>query len=389
MVRVGRISLILFSVSATTSIANTGVYIGAGFTVQLASTSKIQLVSENIWMTPSAPASPKIGDERPYPETSYHCRFLLRNLTTQPATIQVGMPVEYMHEEIQKQIGLPGASEAFARRYKFSVRDKTTTYQPRTARGKGTRDHDFSTFVWNMTFDAQESRELQIDYCVPMSFAGMSSAIDWSRDPREFDDGVSFLFDGALVVWFVYVTETGSSWSGPIESATFCVRSSPLDARAQREGFAVFGIDRGSHESTVPTYLPVQRFAMPQGWKQTADGIEWTFQDLKPGPEFVIRYYTMFFPRDASELQRKLDELGTSYQPVATAKTLMQIREALLTTFGMPAKSNAVRRFVENEMWYKPQPDFDLAKLTPEQRAMLAEIDDRIAKLPNAGEPKR
>jgi len=298
------------------------------------------------------------------------------------------MPVDYLYEEIEEQVGMPGASEAFARRYQFTARDTTTVYQPRIAHGKGTRDHDFSTFVWSMTFDARESRELQIEYCVPMSYAGMSSAIDWSRDPREFEDGVTFLFDGAYIVYFTYVTETGSSWSGSIESATFCIHSSPLDARARREGFAVFGIDLGIQETAVPAYLPVQRFAIPPGWKQTDEGIEWSFKNFKPGPEFVVRYYTPLLPRDASDLRRKLDELGTSYYPKANAKNLAQIREALLTTFGMPAKSKEVRRFVESEMWYQPQADFDVARISPQQREMLAIIDDRIAKLPHPGATK-
>ena len=92
-------------------------------------------------------------------------------------------------------------------------------------------------FLWDMTFAAGETKTLHVGYILPMSFAGGTT--------RKLDDPEKILnpqyekpwharIEGCMVVFFSYITETGQSWAGPIEKATFRVRNTVFEDGLRR-----------------------------------------------------------------------------------------------------------------------------------------------------------
>jgi len=374
--------------TATHASANTAVYSGSGFTVKLEKNAKLQLVSEEISITPiTSEHDVELGK---VPDVNYDCRFNLRNLSNEAVTAQVGMPVDFAIEGVYRFEGETRPQKKMLEYYRFRAEAGENRFQPRFARGDGGGSRKYNVFVWNMTFAPHETQNLHISYRVPMSFGGASTEINWGTDDNLHKRcPICLEFTGAYLFWLTYVTETGKSWKGLIEKATFRVNCSQFQANVNRIGIAKmlslpepFSNRKPSPDDKDDTELltdagDMRRFALPAGWHETERGLEWTFSNFKPGPDFVVRFYWPLVPQSVPVLQKALGRL--EHRTAAQAhRNLVTFRELLLATFGKPPSSPEVQAFCERQMWYEPRKDFTIDKLTPVQKTMLEYLDSEV-----------
>ena len=192
-----------------------------------------------------------------------------------------------------------------------------------------------------------------------------------------------------VVVGFSYITETGRSWAGPIKHATFrfantvfehCLRRYPFYVGGEKEDLppgaaipgegrslveemdvAIFGYEIGLKLGTVypqispagwkPAYIPEIPPGKPEP-KYEPDGMVWKFENYKPGPPLEFAYYLLGFPEKIGDCDPWVKQmLGKT----PTKAEVLELREILATFFGIAPKTVAVKRFVEQQIWFNPQ----------------------------------
>jgi hypothetical protein len=168
-------------VAASRAVPNVGIFAGAGHTVVLATSAEVQLVSEAVRI-------------------------------------------------------VVGTSRA---EYRFLARDADRTYHIRYVADDA--DGGFQhLFLWEMDFAPGETRHLRVSYELNVSITGWpASAAAWqhfvARTPMPMEEWAagestwSAMLSLGWLVYVQYVTETGASWAGEIERATFSVDTSAIE----------------------------------------------------------------------------------------------------------------------------------------------------------------
>ena len=221
-----------------------------------------------------------------------------------------------------------------------------------------------------------------------------------------------------VVVGFSYITETGQSWAGPIEKATFrventvfehCLRRCPIYVGGDAEDIppgtaipgegrslveemdtAIFGYGIGLKLGAVypqispggwgPTYIP----ELPPGGprpKYEPDGIVWKFENYKPGTYLEFKYYLVGFPERAADCDPWVRQmLGKT----PTKGDVRELREILAAFYGIAPRTASVKRFVEQQVWFNPQSKGSESVLSEPRRAVLACLEVIANKQQNA-----
>jgi len=374
---------------------NTGVFAGSGHTLQLIKSADVQMVSEDVTIRPIC------GSSMMEHSVEFRCTFVLKNRSSKPLKIQVGFPLD------RKYYGPPrkpsdDASEVLS--YHFIARDAANTYHVRyeAADAQGRYAH---IFLWDMEFAASETKTLQVGYLLPMSFAAHTT-----RKPDDAENALSppkrekpwhVRTEACGVVFFYYVTETGQSWAGPIEKATFrlcCntfehslrrlpeyVGGSPADLPPDvvipeegivtEEGFvlgmrlATFYRDV-SPEGWKPAYIPEIPPGEPKPTREP-DGIAWKFENYKPGPPLEFAYYLMGFPETPADCDPGVKcVLGKK----PTTADGLELREVVAAFSGVAPQTASVKRLVERQVWFRPQSTVRETELSKPHRAVLERL---------------
>ena len=148
--------------------ANAGIFFGSGHTIALGKSEQIQLVSEDVTVSPHLEWQ-MMGDS-----VTYRCKFVLKNLTAKPTTIQAGFPLDSQFAgEYEKQ----SPTTDLVLNYRFIARDEKTTYHVRFAAHDS--EKKFSRlFLWDMAFDGKETKTLSVAYQLGMSQGVVSTRKD-------------------------------------------------------------------------------------------------------------------------------------------------------------------------------------------------------------------
>jgi hypothetical protein len=210
---------------------------------------------------------------------------------------------------------------------------------------------------------------------------------------------------------FEYVTETGRSWAGPIEHATFEVDvrgfEQYLDGRFIIETPELTAEERKAWEGAAAAAAAamdeadrerffrqqnrqfdwrvkqreIRREVKPDGWKDEIkpDGWEgkegvltWDFKNYRPKDPIVVNYYLTLFPKKAEDVPSFVKSM-IGEKP--SAEDLGDLREIYLAWWGIVPKSDSVRKFVSNQRWYSPKESMTAAKLTAEQKAVASALE--------------
>ncbi len=341
--------VLLFAADAN---ANTGIFFGSGHTITLGKSEQVQLVSEDVTITPNCGWQP-IADS-----VDYRCKFVLKNLTAKPVSIQVGFPLDSQFAREEKQ---PPATDLVLR-YSFIARDDKTTYHVRFIPNDSEKKFS-SVFLWDMAFDPAETRVLHVAYRL-----GMSQGVGTTNKDtmKKYEKPWHAALASCAVEHFYYVTETGKSWAGTIEHASFrvvigswedCLQKRPVqfDGEPTEPKPNQQWWQYGFPLKTGSVYQHIE----PEGWKSehhesnsTLDTKTWEYRPYKAGPPIAFLYYIVAFPRTVADCESWVRHvLG----PKPSKADLAELREIAAAFYGIAPKSASAKKFVEQQIWYHPK----------------------------------
>ena len=146
---------------ASTVSANAGFFSGSGQTSTLTKTEQVQLVSEEVTMTP-------VAESVQMDRIDVRCKFVLKNLTAKPVKIQVGFPLD---SQWIRRLRKDDRSEMeLVLGYHFIARDEDQTYRV-SCYASDSQQRFSHLFLWDMEFKPKEKRLLNIGYELPVSMA--------------------------------------------------------------------------------------------------------------------------------------------------------------------------------------------------------------------------
>lgn len=369
------------------ALADAGVFTGNGQNLRQITSKSIRLKSINVDIVLGRGPFVFDGTVAGMDEVRYDCKFVLQNLTNAPEEVEVGFPVdsEFANDSAAKET--KESMQDWVLDYGFIALDEKKTYPVKFIHRKPVRGaNEFGTlFVWNMNFGRGETRTLRVSYHMPISMGLVSTM----RDERSADPAPSAAFSQefvtlALMEFAGYVTSTGSSWSGNVESAVFTVYLDRFEHYFDSRGITEEDPDSKQSErskSSFPVTKPWWfRQISPSGWKRVEGGIQWRFTNYKPKSPITVSYYMTQLPKSRAGVrpfvERFLEGLGKTDSAQAE---LGKLREFILATYGKEPENAAVRAFASEQKWYAPRKDFSITQLSSEQRGVIAELDQEIA----------
>ena len=236
-----------------------------------------------------------------------------------------------------------------------------------------------------MHFAPKENKTLSVQYRIPMSMG----LVDTFKDVSAAGAGVGALsqelLDIAQLEMAGYVTSTGSSWAGNVESATFTVITEPFERYFDRRGITEEELknrpkETSQFESSFPVGHPWWfREIKPDGWQAVEGGVQWRHKDFKPKDPIEVRYYMTQLSRLPEEVDAFVDRFLKGLGPNESAATeLGQLKQVVLATYGKEPEDHVVKAFASQQLWYAPRKDFSMAGLNEAERAVLKRIDARI-----------
>jgi hypothetical protein len=375
--------------TACPAFADAGVFTGNGQNLRQITSKEVQLVSIDVAIILGRGPFLFDGTVPGMDQAGYECTFVLRNLSDQKEEVQVGFPVD---SEFARQYE-PDSSEdskKWVLDYGFIARDEKTTYHVEFVRRKPkSGPGEFgAVFVWKMYFAPKESKTLNVQYHIPISMGLVSTRKNESLTAPRSKALTQELLVLAQLETAGYVTSTGSSWAGNVETATFTVVTEPFELYLNRRGLTeettaeMTPEEAARFKSSFPVRYPWWfRQIMPTGWQAVKGGVQWRYKDFKPKDPIDVRYYTTQLPRLPEEVDAFVDRFLKGLGPHESADIeLGRVRQVLLATYGKKPEDDAAKVFASEQLWYAQHKDFSMANLSETQKAVLKKIDARIGK---------
>jgi hypothetical protein len=381
------------AVTTSAALADAGVFDGNGQSLHQVSNEAVQLVSIDVRITLGRGPFLFDGTVPGMDRAQYSCAFVLRNLTDKPVEVQVGFPVDSQFAPERETVSASDSKD-WVLRYDFIARDNQTTYHIDFVRRKTeSAPGEFSSlFVWKMRFGPQETRTLDVQYRIPMSMALVSMSPDTFREKELGDLLGSDLapwagLDGGMFECAGYVTSTGSSWAGKVERATFTLITDPFECYLNQRGREDSEPEGATFEGAKPaeSAFPVHhpwwfREIAPAGWEKIDGGVQWRYEDFKPKDPIRVAYFLTQFPRLAEEVPAFVEHFRKSRGSAGgQGANLALVREVLLATYGKEPENALAKTFAAHQLWFAPRKDFSMSDLSATQKAVLKELDARIA----------
>lgn len=332
--------------------ANAGVFTGYGHSIELTSTKDIQMVSEDVTIIPGRGRFLFDGGVPGMDRVEYDCTFVLKNLTDDKVTIKAGFPLnsQFLNPPYDKK---PKTSDLVAK-YNFIVQEEKSQYSVRYL--PGDKDKKFKNlFLWEMSFAPHETKTLRVTYSMPISMALASTAsnVESANYDKQWYDSL----EGCMLEWFGYITETGRSWSGTIEKATFKVYIRGFEEYLkQRSMTEEMDAEEGQKDQKkFPVLSPtIFRITEPSKWKYSDNGfLELTLNDYEPDENILFHYYILSIPQtvdDANRLITILSHKGFS------AEDYQDLIDIFNEFNGVKTDNKRIRVFLENQVWYGKEP---------------------------------
>lgn len=384
------ISLAAILACSTGVRANVGVFSGNGQSLELVTSEGVALDEIHVIIKPGR--DPDFGG---IGIVDYDCRYNLRNLKAEPCTVQVGFPIDGLgYGSTDEELNSP---PDYASRIRFIAKDQKQTYHPtfewRFIPGQATsrpskRRPSGAIFLWTLHFEPKEEKAIRILYVLPISFTLAST----SKDDDAFEEGPApagwlNILNGSMLLWGGYITETGSSWAGKVKSASFELKTSSferyLSHRRINEDDEQNALAEG-HHAAMMTHEPWwYRDLSPEGFELTENGVRWAYRDYEPRDPIKFGYYLTMLPRTPAAVDTMLQYIKIqTLDDGIEIKNIQLLRQVILASYGEQPTDEAERKFVESQNWYHPRKDFSIDRLTPNQKAILARLDERLATWP-------
>ncbi len=391
--------LILFlgAGAVLSSFGNAGVFRGGGRTPVLEKSSQVQMVEEEVVMIPRRGNYPVDTSVRNQDLMDFRCRFLLRNLTDEEVTLQVGFPLSTDAVWIAAPEDL-NQSELI-HRFAFTAGTRKQVYPVRFV--PHDRERKFSNlFLWEMTFAPREEIELLVNYTMG-GYLGLGSTRR-QKPGRLLSYRCPYLavLTTGICQSQIYVTETGSSWAGEIEKAVFRYYPRDFEEYLTRRGAyeeSDAGREKrrrarqdtpGKSSNLFSPAMPMIRIwsPEPEQWQPVpnekrpwAEARELVYQPFRPQPgePIVITYAFVCIPTDGEQfetlcqvvragLEQKIKrrERLKQQQPELyekqkdrplepySAAVRKNLADAVLEFYGIPRHNPEIADFLADQHWY-------------------------------------
>ena len=353
-----RIFLILLLFLPSVCDANVGVFTGNGHDIQLITSSKIQMVSEEITITPGRGKFLFDGSVEGMDLVDYRCQFELLNHSAEAAKVQVGFPLD---AEFLQQPAADGPSGTeLIMHYRFIAQEDGHVYSLRhVANDKEGKLSNI--FLWEMTFTPQERKKLWVSYSMPMSTSIGSMRRDLVGEERAKAYPKKW-YKALEQSWgqrFGYLTETGKSWQGTIDRATFRVHIAGFEEYLRQRGmFEESKLRREERQARKKSgkkavlllkHPTMFRSVEPSGWKAVDGYLEWKHVNYTAGTPITFRYDLLYLPRTRSDTVLLVDRLfGDSPDP----SDIEDLESIVRAYYGEPIENARVKSFLNNQSWY-------------------------------------
>ncbi len=349
--RISGLVVLLLSLSAHSVSANVGIFTGFGHSVALSSTEKVQMVSEEVTIIPGRGRFLFRGGVQGMDRVEYHCLFVLKNLQKSKVNIQVGFPLnsQFLRPSDNKE----KQTRELVTQYNFIAQTDEKQYSVRYVPGDNKKKLQ-NLFLWDMSFAPLESKTLQVSYSMPISMTLASSAHDWQKS--KYTKDWYRRLESCRLEFFGYVTETGKSWAGNIEKATFKVYIEGFEDyitnRPLFEGVTNKGLAKAKKKYPVwePTIL---RIVEPDGWQSGEKGfLIRTFENYQAESNIMFYYYLLSLPKtknDAKDLISHLTKGDFSNEDI------QDLSDILREFNGEKTNNTRIEAFLKNQKWYEKE----------------------------------
>jgi hypothetical protein len=372
-----------------------GVFAGTGQNLKLISTNSVQLVSIDVTIILERGRFLFDSSVPGMDEVAYDCHFVLRNLTDEACDFQVGFPLDSEFARLPKD---PKSTDHdWIWDYSFNARDEQNTYHVKFQANNAPSANDAysAIFTWMMNLRAKETRQLIVQYRIPMSMTlASASKRGIGAVPLAMGEHLWLGFlDTCMAEIAGYTTATGSSWSGNVEKADFTVYTTPFEKYLAHRGLDETKISDlpPDQQRTMASFFPVHnvgsfRGVKPAGWQAVENGIKWEHKNYKPKDPITITYFLMQYPQVADEVDPWVDAiLRQVSDPIKQPTELSIAKQILMATYGKEPSDATARAFAADQIWYAPKTDFAISQLSKSQLSVLAEIDRRIEGISKLG----
>ena len=354
--------------------ANVGVFNGSGQTPIAEKTDAIQMVEEEVVMTPRKAQGPVTTACENLDPMDYRCTFLLRNLKSTPVELQVGFPLDL--EPYRMSSKSAEDVEELVALFNFTARRGNEKFQVRFV-PYDKEKHFSKLFLWTMKFAPNEEQTLVISYTME-GYLGLDSTYRAnsreSRDDVDTDSLLTTLFDVGIGEAHIYVTGTATCWAGEIEKATFKYYSQEFESYlAKRGAYDETDEDRKNRLAALskkvanmllllkPDIRMVRNWSpTPEKWMRKDDGngrfhYEMTFAPFRPskGDSIQLRYVAPPMPTEPDEVAI-IDE---SVRKISKAKGdqakqyLRDAKDVVLEFYGIKTDNPRIATFVRSQCW--------------------------------------
>ena len=385
--------------------ANVGVFNGSGQTPIVEKTDAVQMVEEEVLMTPRKAKGPVTGSCRNFDPMDYRCTFKLRNLKDEAVELQVGFPLDIetyrmkgVHAEDVGKLVESFNFSACSGNEKFEVR-----YVPQDKEKKFSK-----LFLWTMEFAAHEERTLVVSYTME-GYLGLSPVVtldakDEVEDLRDIDDGLLFRsFAFGIGEAHIYVTGTGSCWAGDIQKATFKYFPQDFEAYLAKRGALDETEDernlrqeekgkrgkearkkssKGMRNLLKPECRLVRYWhPSPDKWTRKDDGAgrfhyELTFTPFRPSKDdsIILGYVAPPMPTEPDDVDILEDMVREFVKSNGgnEKQYLRDVKDVVLEFYGIKTGNTRIAPFIDKQCWKGQespgQPSIALKKRLEEKR---------------------
>lgn len=378
---------------------NAGVFGGFGQDIKLINSTDVQMVSEDILITPGLVKVTRDGKTYDAEKADYSCYFKLKNLSDHPVAVQVGFPLDsqFFSQPHYDTNNLTQVTNL----YQFVVLEGRSSYPVRYSRED--KDKKFKTiFLWDMKFAPKELKELQITYTMPFSIGAAATSRE-GRKSFSYAKQWYRYFEGCSTEGFGYVTETGKSWGGKIEHARFRVdlrtfetflkqRGLREDMRWTAEKEAALEKNENEREAKMQLWREQEvernpgfkkemeaarlrqelfrkqmkqeraarspianpaffREVTPEGWKDAGDGlIVWDLADYRPAKPITVSYDFIFcMPQTKDDAKQLIDRI---FKGTLTEEDAQDLEDIIKAFYGFKVDNPRIDSFLQNQKWY-------------------------------------
>lgn len=353
--------------------ANAGFFGGNGQNIRLESTEKIQMVSEDVNIYLARAEQPVTGGAK-WEEVDkgyYKCKFELKNLTDKEVTVPVGFPLagdNYVLPRYNEKNEDINQAKIIAQ-FNFIAGTAHGTFPIRYVRTDANKKFTH-IFLWDMTFKPKETIHLLVSYSMT-GYSGLGitqkKPYNWGQDRYGFE----YLseFDLGITQVFGYVTETGKSWHGNIEKATFTIHVGEYEKYLEKRG--PYEIDEDYvHYQKVQSMAPfsaLYRRITPAGWSEQREKnkrtVVYRFTDFKPEMEINIQYSFLLIPKNLNDYRKTVSIIKENYNKSRVmrktkipaewnAEAEKNIADVILEYYGINTSNAAIKPFLDRQIWY-------------------------------------